>query len=70
MVEPEKEIYVVTVLRICESKYKTEFLMLLGMTKLALMVFGVFLAWKTRYVHIDELNDSKDKFNFAFPNSN
>lgn len=27
--------------------------------KFLLMIFGAFLAWETRHVHIQELNDSK-----------
>ncbi|XP_072037397.1 gamma-aminobutyric acid type B receptor subunit 2-like [Amphiura filiformis] len=56
---PEKEFYNVPVIRQCESKYEAIFLSILAVIKGVLLVFGVFLAWKTRNVAISSLNDSK-----------
>ena len=57
--EPKKEIYIVPVLQRCDSDYKIVFLVCLMISKALLLLFGVFLAWKTRDVKIDILNDSK-----------
>ncbi|XP_072037337.1 gamma-aminobutyric acid type B receptor subunit 2-like [Amphiura filiformis] len=57
--EPEKEIYTIPVLRQCQSTYKAHFVVFLVLTKVLLLVVGVFLAGKTRNVHYAALNDSK-----------
>ena len=58
--EPEKEVYIVPVLPHCHSDHKVIFLSCLMASKALLLLFGVFLAWKTRNVKIDILNDSKN----------
>ena len=64
--QPVKEIYLLYVLRICESDYKFFFISTLLAIKGVLLLFGVFFAWKTRNVTFIALNDSKIFFNNLF----
>ncbi|XP_072035456.1 gamma-aminobutyric acid type B receptor subunit 2-like [Amphiura filiformis] len=57
--DPDQEIYNIQVIRKCKSGYQPAFFSALAVTKLIMLTFGVFLAWKTRNVTIAALNDSK-----------
>ncbi|XP_053374274.1 gamma-aminobutyric acid type B receptor subunit 2-like [Mercenaria mercenaria] len=46
--------------RVCESKYSQYFEWALYITQGALLTFGAFLAWETRKVKIEALNDSHE----------
>lgn len=44
--------------RVCYSQYGTHFSWTIYITEGALLAFGAFLAWETRHVTIEALNDS------------
>ncbi|XP_077865360.1 gamma-aminobutyric acid type B receptor subunit 2-like [Saccoglossus kowalevskii] len=59
MTEPEKEIYNVAVLKTCSSKDELYYAVVLVTVKVVLLLFGVFLAWKTRRVEVPGMNESR-----------
>ncbi|XP_006816506.2 gamma-aminobutyric acid type B receptor subunit 2-like [Saccoglossus kowalevskii] len=59
MTEPEKEIYIVAVLKTCSSEDELYYAVVLVTVKVVLLLFGVFLAWKTRRVEVPGMNESR-----------
>jgi len=43
----------------CQSKYQTHFLAAIFVYKGLLMLFGLFLAYETRNIEVESINDSK-----------
>ncbi|KAH3810610.1 gamma-aminobutyric acid type B receptor subunit 2-like [Dreissena polymorpha] len=50
---------IVMIYPVCESEQAYYFIWTLRIMNGTLLAFGAFLAWETRHVHIDALNDSK-----------
>ncbi|XP_077981443.1 gamma-aminobutyric acid type B receptor subunit 2-like [Glandiceps talaboti] len=57
--DPLQEIMIIPVARLCSSKYQWYYLLALLLYKSILLLFGTLLAWKTRNIHVTELNDSQ-----------
>ncbi|XP_022110740.1 gamma-aminobutyric acid type B receptor subunit 2-like [Acanthaster planci] len=57
--QPKEEIYVVSVVPFCTSKYMSYFTGAIYTAKGILLAFGIFLAWETRKITVSSLNDSK-----------
>ena len=45
--------------QLCSCSNQTSFVATLVSFKVLLLIFGLFMAWETRHVHIPVLNDSK-----------
>ncbi|XP_022089765.1 gamma-aminobutyric acid type B receptor subunit 2-like [Acanthaster planci] len=58
-ISPEKEIYILPVLRQCSSVHEVYFTAAIYGFKGILLVLGLFLSWEIRNVSIKGLNDSK-----------
>ncbi|ELU15952.1 hypothetical protein CAPTEDRAFT_104199, partial [Capitella teleta] len=59
MVSADKDVVVVSQMYRCYSKYNLYFTAALYGIQGIMMIFGAFLAWETRKVKLDALNDSK-----------
>ncbi|XP_077992220.1 gamma-aminobutyric acid type B receptor subunit 2-like [Glandiceps talaboti] len=56
---PPQEIMITPVVKLCSSKYQLYFLLVVLIIKSILFLSGTCLAWKTRTVHVSELNESQ-----------